>query len=62
MPGVETKIVCETAPFDQRLPDVAEELRVTSLSAQKVVDEEAVIVGVAGTGLTEIVIAVLVAV
>ena len=45
-------IDCVISPVDQTLPVAADEVRTTEPPAQKVVVELAVIVGVAGTGLT----------
>jgi len=43
---------CVVAPFDQRFPVEADEVRMTFPPAQKVVDPLAVTVGVAGIGFT----------
>ena len=50
-------IDCVVAPFDQRFPVADEEVSTTFPPAQKVVEPEGVIVGVAGTGLTIIAVA-----
>ncbi len=57
MPGVETVIDCVVAPFDQALPVALLEVRITVRPGQKVVGPLALIVGVAGVGLTVTVIA-----
>ena len=48
---------CVVSPFDQMLPVIAEEVRVTLPPAQKVVGPPAVIVGTAGVGFTVTVVA-----
>ncbi len=52
---------CVVAPFDQVFPVADDEVRVTDPPAQNVVGPPAVIVGVAGSGLTVTVVAVEVA-
>lgn len=47
-----TIIDCVVAPVDQVFPLTAEDVKVTELPAQKVVEPPAVIVGTAGSGLT----------
>ena len=56
-PPVETVIDCVVAPFDQMFPVAEDEVRVTLPPWQKVVAPEAVIVGVAGSALTETTVA-----
>ncbi len=48
---------CEVAPVDQRLPVADDDVSTTLPPAQKVVGPLAVIVGVAGVGVTVIVVA-----
>ena len=50
-------IDCVVAPFDQRFPVADEEVSTTFPPAQKVVEPEGVIVGVAGTAFTVTVVA-----
>jgi len=45
---------CVVAPFDQRFPVAADEVRTTFPPTQKVVDPLTVTVGVAGIGFTVI--------
>ena len=51
-PEALTVIDCVVAPFDQRLPEAAEDVRTTLPPAQKVNGPPAEIVGTAGVGLT----------
>ena len=51
-PAVVTVIDCVVSPVDQTLFDADEEVKVTEPPAQNVVVLPAVIVGVAGVGLT----------
>ena len=52
VPLVVTVIDCVVAPFDQVFPVADEEVKTTDPPAQNVVGPPAVIVGVAGSGLT----------
>jgi hypothetical protein len=52
LPEAVTEIVRVVAPLLQRLPEVADEVKVTPPPSQKVVGPKAVIVGVLGFGLT----------
>jgi len=52
VPEAETVMDCVVAPFDQRFPVADEEVSVTFPPLQKVVAPLAVIVGMAGSGLT----------
>ena len=50
-------MLCVVALFDHRYVELADEVRVTLLPAHMVVAPEAVMVGVAGSGLTTMVVA-----
>jgi len=52
VPEADTVMDCVVAPFDQRFPVADEEVSVTFPPLQKVVAPLAVIVGMAGSGLT----------
>ena len=52
VPDVETVIDCVVAPFDHVLPVADDEVNTTLPPVHKVVDPDAVIVGVAGNGFT----------
>ena len=52
IPLAETVIDCDVSPFDQKLSFADEEVRTTESPSQNVVGPLAVIVGIAGTGLT----------
>ena len=52
VPLVETVIDCVVAPVDQTFPLAEDEVKTTFPPAQKVVEPPALIVGVAGIGLT----------
>lgn len=58
VPEADTVIDCVVAPLDQRFPVADDDVKTTLPPVQKVVGPPAVIVGVAGAGVTVIVLAV----